>query len=350
MSAYKRITKKREYRFQLSSDDSGIPDDYLSITEIFTNPKCALPGFSADTWCIGEKRLKDMRRKCFENTLLRLRTSKAERFDKYWNGNIDAINQLGLNEFAKLSFFSDLASVMMAFENRVKTKYVDISSKHKVISFGIRKTLYRKYYDSLAVALKTGQDPKPVNLYDPKKKRRNDVFYNTQQTTIVFDGPDGGKPHYVELNKNEVFLAYEKWCKLNGITKKQGLYNAMLLMMKEFPIKDMDSLEEIRAFKKYHKYKDNIRTEEIVVRSNDPSEWSSIKIKLPMSVKDKIENIIKLYNHDLSNVWKKNMTLSSFGLQALVYYIKNIPLKYSDPQAYHEYMEVKDAEEYNKTL
>lgn len=344
-ATYKRVTKSREYRFWLSENDEYVPDNYLSLTEIFTNPNCRLPGFTPEEWCIGKKKLKELRREIFKATLIIMRTTKVERFDVFWNGNIDAINQSGINEFVKFPFFIELASVMMAFQTNVETKWVNVNSKRKIISFGIRKTLYRKYYDSLMEAYKNGTEPKPVNLYDPKKRKRNDVFSNTQQTTLVFQGVDSNHNHYVELNKNEIFLAYERWCKLNRRTKKDGLYLAMLYIMKQFPCEEMDSLEDIRA-----KIKKNDKLQPVDIKSRDKYEKKRISIDAPMFLYDNIVNIIDRYNRDLENVGKKRITIMSFCQQALIYYIKNLPLKYTNPDMYREYMNAKEAAEYNESL
>lgn len=338
------------YRYFLSEKDEGVPDNFISITEIFSNPKCALPGFDAKQWCIGEKRLQYMRKSCFEKVRDRLRVSKAERFDNYWNGNLDAINQLGLNEFAKFSFFSDLAAVMMAFEDRKETIYMK-GSKRKYVSFGIRKDLYRKYYDNMKAYLQVGEEPKQINLYEPKKRRRNDFFCNTQQTTIVFDGPDGGKPHYVELNKNEIFVAYEKWCKVNGKTKKQGLYDAMLYMMEKYPSQEAGTLQDVKLYKrKNYRLSNDIALEEVIISSNDPSQIIKASFYIPCKVMDVVKNIIKRYNSDLDNAGKKNLTQGSFFLQAVMFYIKHLPLKYTDPKLYMEYSAAKEAEEYNNSV
>lgn len=348
--AYKLKTGTTQgYRYFLSEKDEGVPDNFISITEIFTNPKCALPGFGAEQWCIGEKRLQSMRKNCFEKVRDRLRVSRAERFDNYWNGNLDAINQLGLNEFAKFSFFSDLAAVMMAFEDRKETIYMK-GSKRKYVSFGIRKDLYRKYYNNMKAALLAGEESKRINLYEPKKRRKNDVFCNTQQTTIVFDGSDGGKPHYVELNKNEIFLAYEKWCKVNGKTKKQGLYEAMLYMMEKYPSQEAGTLQDIKLYKRKGWTDNDIPLEEVIIASNDPNQISKASFDIPCKVMDMAKNIIKRYNADLDNAGKKTLTQSSFFLQAVMFYIKHLPLKYTDPDLYKEYKLAKEAEEYNNSL
>jgi hypothetical protein len=329
------------FRMFLSERDEYVPEDFLSITEIFTNPKCALPGYDPEQWCLGQQRLKEMRRATFNAVRTRFWETKAERFDCYWNGNIDAINELGLNEFAKLSCFKDLAPVMIAFEERIETKY-EYGSKRKYISFGVRKKLYRKYYDSLKEALEKGEAPKAVYLPERKKRRTNSLYSSTQLTSIDLGTNENGTHFKVNINKNDTFLAFEQWCKLSGRSKKQGVYDAMQLIMEQKPVEGMG---DISAYAR----KTDIDKQEVIVKERS-AENVKVAFETPANILAQVEDIIRRYNTDPDNRGKQQLTKNMFITQAIAFYIKHLPLKYSDPIAYKEYMAIKEAQEYNDNL
>lgn len=331
---------KKQYKLYLSERDEYVPNDYLSITQIFTDGQCALPGFTADEWCIGEKALKKMRQKTFNNIKVRFKTSNAEFFNRYWNSNLDVINSLGLNEFARLSFFSELASVMIAFEERVATK---TGTKKKIISFGIKKSLYRKYYDNLKNALETSTEPYAIYLFDRKKNSRGNMACNQVETVMRFKCADG-KNRHIELTKNDVFCAFEIWCNAKGCTKKDGVYQAMQLIMREHPIAGQNETESFRK-------KTDLENEEIVVQYTGNERYKTLIAKIDESMAEKVKEIILRYNLDPDNLAKNNkLTQNDFLKQAIAYFIKHLPLKYTDAESYKEYMRIKQADEYNTRL
>lgn len=329
-----------KYKLVLSEKDQYVPDNYASITEIFTNPEYALPGYDPETWCLGEKRLKEMRTKTFAAVKKRFDYTQLKKFDSYWNHNLDAINQLGLNEFAKLSCFIELASVMMAFEERIEMS--TRKGKRKVISFGIKKDLYKKYSDSLKEAIETGQEPKKVKLYERKKKLLNDIFESSQKTTLCFEAGENGRKRYVEIDKNSIFLAFEQWCKLKGKTKKRGIYDAMLLMMQTNPA---DGLGDIKAYARTT----DIDRQEVIVLDESREDVGKF-FKCPLSLSKKMIDIVGRYNSDQDNIVNEKLTERVFIINAISFYIKHLPLKYTDPVAYKEYTSIKEAEKYNQEI
>lgn len=323
----------------LSTKDQYVPENYIGITDLFLNPKYALPGYSSEQWCLGYKILDEYRTKTFREIKKRFQISGARSFAKYWNGNLDAINSMGLNEFAKLSCFSELATAMICFEEVVKNKNND--NRRRFVSFGIRKDIYEGYAESLREALETGQMPNKVNLFDNRKKRLNDLFM-APLTSITFKDAQGHN-HAIQINKNEIFYKFERWCKIKGIQKKQGIYDAMVLMMEQNPV---DGLEDVKAFTK----DSGINSREVVLSTCEKS-GCFIQIKFPESITNQMRSIIRRFNSDPENkVKNKQLTTNTYITNAIAAYNKRMPLKYSDPIAYKEYLEIKKDAEYNNII
>lgn len=323
----------------LSTKDQYVPENYIGITDLFLNPEYALPGYSEEQWCLGYKTLDEYRVKTFREIKKRFQISGARSFSTYWNGNLDAINSMGLNEFAKLSCFSELATAMICFEQVVKNKNND--NRRRFISFGIRKDIYEGYRESLREALEKGDLPKKANLFDNRKRRLNDLFA-APLTSITFKDKDG-KNHAIQINKNEIFYKFERWCKIKGIQKKQGIYDAMVLMMEQNPV---DGLEDVKAFTK----NSGIDSREVVLSTCEKS-GCFMQIKFPESITNQMRSIIRRFNSDPENkVKNKQLTTNTYITNAIAAYNKRMPLKYSDPIAYKEYLEIKKEAEYNDII
>lgn len=328
--------KKPRYLYFLSEHDELVPDGYLPLAQIFTDPKCTLPNYTPDEWCIGETALQKMRKETYEEVRKRFRITKAERFDRYWNSNLAAINTLGLNQFERLPCFSNLADVMVAFQSLVDTQ---AGKKKNVISFGVKKTLYRKYYDHVQEAVQNGVEPCRITLRDSKIKNNGNIIASTQRTYIAFTGKDEcGKR--IPLEKNEIYNSFSEWCKLQGITKKQGVYSAMMLIMSQNPIEGM---QDIKAYKR----ETDIGLEEILIDTGI-EDMGNMNVKIENSIINTIDAVINRFNRDVENCDKKRLTKSMLIKNAVMYYLQHLPLKYTDPQAYREYMEAKKMEEYNR--
>lgn len=316
----------------LTSKDEYVPEGYIGIYSIFSEPKYALPGYSQEEWCLGYKTLDEMRTKTYKDVRKRFDLSGAYNFDKFWNGNLDAINDIGLNRFVKLPCFSELATAMICFETQ---KELNNGRKRKYISFGIKRDIYARYYRSLSDALKTGELPKKVNLYDRKKRHTGELF-NTPTAQINFDG------NVVSLSKNELFLMFEQWCKIKRKKKKQALYEAMELLMKKDPV---DGLDDVKLFERDI----DIRNREVVLNLAKDEE-NTYMIKVPEQISKDMQAIISRYNQDPENCAKEKLTTSTYAAQAIAAYNKRIPLKYLDPIAYREYLEIKEAQRYNENI
>ena len=58
--------------------------------------------------------------------------------------------------------------------------------------------------------------------------------------------------------------------------------------------------------------------------------------------------IVKRFNFDPDNITKPKLNIHNYISQAIVRQNKSISKKYSDPEAYKEYIQLKEIEKYNK--
>lgn len=327
----------KTFDFYLSRNDEYVPDKYIPLSDFFLNPKYALPGYSEEEWVMGFKTLDEMRKKTFSQAKKRFVASGAKSFASFWNGNLDAINDAEINQFTKLSAFRELSGCMIAFEEKI----ISVTNKrnNRFISFGILIDNYEKYAESLRNAILNGSIPEKVNLYDPHKRRLNDLFASPT-THFEFDGKDRKSQHKVTVNKIDLYYEFERWCKIKGKNKKQGLYEAMQLLIEQNPIETQDTEN---VFTKRNEF----GSLECVISSRESGEVGTT-IKMPAPVYDNAVAIIRRFNSDPINVSKNNLTMSVYASQAVAAFNKRVPLKYSDPVAYKEYLAIKQEEEYNK--
>lgn len=328
----------KPFDFYLSKNDEYVPDKYIPLSDFFLNPKYALPGYSEEEWVMGFKTLNEMRKKTFSQAKKRFVTAGAKSFASFWNGNLDAINDSGINQFAKLSAFRELSSCMIAFEERI----ISATNKrnNRFISFGISKDNYNKYAESLRIAIMSGSIPEKVKLYDNHKRRLNDLF-SAPTTHFEFDGKDRKSQHKVTVNKIDLYYEFERWCKLKGKTKKQGIYEAIQALLDQNPINSDDSQNVLTK-------RNEFGSLECVISSRESGEVNAT-VKMPASIYDGATAIIRRFNSDPANISKNRLTMSAYVSQAVAAFNKRVPLKYSDPVAYKEYIAIKESEEYNNS-
>lgn len=321
----------------LSNYDETVPENYIGIYSLFSDKKYALPGYE-ESWCIGEKPLSKMRRETYKAVKKRFDKCGADNFAKFWNGNVDAINDIGLNRFARLNVFEELATAMMCFENTVPNK--TNNGKRKIISWGIRIDLYRNYYRSHLESVRTGNPPKKVSLYDAKKKRRGNICRFPQ---IKFEFMENGQNRVVRVDDNAVYEQFCHWCKVKKISKKSGLYQAMKLIMEQYPSAEVKDLA-------HYEKKCDLDYCEIVVPEVSTESDVSVQFRMSRELHDQVMRIIQRYNSDIENIGQPPMTLEKYMIQAAELLNIKSPLKYSNPKLEKEYREAKEAERYNKIV
>ncbi len=331
--------KNEKYTIALTFTDETVDNGYIGIYSLFTDKKYALPEYDAEEWCLSEKRLRELRFKTFNEVKKRFKQSGVKSFSSFWNGNLDSINGLGLNEFDKLLCFNELSSIMVCFEKVVENKRVE--GKRIMVSFGINKDMYREYYQSHLIALKTGEKPKKVKLYDRKKRLRNDLFQGKQIKADV-----GGIE--VKVSNNALMEQFEHWRKLKGLKRTEAIYMAVENLLEKYP------LSEVKDRNVYRKDTDvnNKNTFEIIIANQaiDEEETKNINVKIPINVYNKMKAIIARYNNDIDNIAKPELTVKSYTTQAINHFNNSIPLKYSNPKEYQEYKEIKEIQEYNNRV
>lgn len=317
------------------SEIDVVPEKYIPITEIFSNPKYKLAGYTDNEWVIGKKTIYELRRKTFYQTRKKFHEIGSKSFALFWNGNIDGINELGLNEFFKLSAFRELSSCMICFEEKIVSQINKRNNRY--VSFGILKSNYEKYSESLRVAYENGDFPKPVNLYDPHKRRLNDLF-NSPKVTLKIDGDKRKNQHAISIYKTDLYYRFEKWCKDNGKNKKEGLYAAMQALLKDEPTTKLENPKNTAQ---------QFSSLESPISIRETGEVS-LCIKIPALVYDTAMAVIRRFNSDPNNISKKKLSTSLYAAQAIADFNQRVPLKYIDPIAYKEYLEIKEIEKYNE--
>lgn len=328
-----------EYSYTLSEKDEYVPEGYIGIYELFSDRKYSLPDVEPEKWCIGEKKLHQMRMEAFHAVKKRLEMCKASDYARFWNGNLDAINAIGINPFGNLLCFKELSTAMICFQQTVENK--SNKNKRKIISFGIKDSIYREYYKERKRALLYGVEPEPVNLFDSHKKRTGNVF-KLPQAVFAFDTEESGK-QMMRVKKNALYNMFEFWCKAKGIQKIDGLYQAMQLLMQTFPVKGM---KDIGAYER----KCDLDYVEVLVPEQTVEESVSTTVWIPKTVHMKMRQIIENHNLDKANIGKPPMNNEKFIIQAVDMLNRKSPLKYSDPKAYKEYLKAKATQERNKRM
>lgn len=328
------------YRTDLTFKDETVDDGFIPIYELFSDSKYALPTIGKDKWCINENKLRRMRLETYREIKKRCELCGATSYAKFWNGNLDSINELGLNKFAYVAGFGELANIMLCFEKKVKNQNND--KYRRLVSWGIRKSTYREYYMSQREALETGNPPKEVRLYEAKKKRAGNVF---KQAIRNLEFKEDGKEYTLHVNENAVYRQFEHWCKIKGIEKKNGIYQAMRLIMEEEPVTSGE-LKELGAYER----KCDLDYSEILIPETTGKKYIEIRCSIPKSVHTKMKEIIKRHNSDIDNIGKPCMTVDKYLTQSVELLNQKAPLKYSNPELYEKYIEAKEAQEYNKMV
>lgn len=324
----------KKIRTIMSKKDEYVPKGYIPIYSLFFESKYRLPQYTEEEWCLSPKKLYELRHKTFVEVNKRRELANAISFADYWNGNLDNINSLGLNEFDKLFVFSELSKVMICFE---KTLVSSMNNKRKEISWGINEELYREYYRAQLNALKTGEKPQKVNLYDKHKNRKNNLF-KVLKTEVVI----GDSKNKIKLEKNALFEQFQVWCSSQGITLTQGCCIAIENLLKDYPISQVKN-REVYARKTELDY-----MEVVVTDVDDTQEFKTFNLKIPKELYMQTSQIVKRFNFDPDNITKPKLNIHNYISQAIVRQNKSISKKYSDPEAYKEYIQLKEIEKYNK--
>lgn len=329
----------KKFEFYISRKDEFVPDNYIPLTELLLNPEYALPGYSKEEWVMGYKALDSMRKKTFNQTKRIMDSLGIRSFSYFWNGNLDAINEKGMNEFYKLSSFRDLCSCMIAFEEKIVSQKNE--RNNRFISFGISKTNYNKYYNNLKKSIETGTIPKKIRLADSHKRRSSDFSFNPK-VTIGFSGENSSIDNKIVIDKIDLYRQFEEWCRLKGKTKKHGIYEAIQCLLSQSPITQDEQKNILSA-------KNPFSSLELGI-SEKKEGTSHTAIEIDSDVYEKSKGIIRRFNSDTENISKKKLTFSAYVSQAVAAYNARVPLRYSDPIAYKEYLEIKEAEKYNQSI
>lgn len=323
----------------LTYKDETVGEGYIGIYELFTDPKYALPQYTADEWVLSEKRLRELRFNTFRNVKKREELSNANSFANFWNRNLEAINSLGLNEFDKLIVFKNLGQIMMAFEKVVDNKHSQ--GKRRMVSFGIKLETYRKYYQMCLDAKKAGTEMGDVKLIDSKKRSGRDLIVERYMKAMV-DGVE------VRVQNNALMQQFEHWRKLKNLTRAKAMLLAVECLMEKYP------MAEIKDRKCYQKVTDinNEELIELIVSKEYENDGGQVfvSLKIPEKLNKQVREIILRYNNDPDNITKTQLSMQTYIIQSLMLMNSKVPLKYSNYKAYQEYSDIKNIEEYNQKV
>lgn len=306
----------------LSEQDETVPDSHIGMYALFSNKKDPAVYMS-----------EKQRQKIRSDTFLAVKKI----YDKYgspdyadfWNYNLDAINQLGLNKFANHAKIAPVCGIIECFEQKVKTK--TNGKPRNIISFGINiKRLTDYLFELKRYKLGAGPFPAPPELPADQKKSEEAVMFGTARLGL---GDGAGIP----IAKNALYYQFVHWCTLNNVTRKQGALMALEYFIQGHPTEGLKDIEEYRVNTEFTK------TLEAPTAIEDGERKMTVKIQAPIFSVAK--GIIRRYNSDIANITKETLTFDGYVNNALHLINQHMPLKYRDPEAAAEQEKIQQMKE-----
>ncbi len=305
----------------LSKCDEGVPADHIGLYEMFViSPQVRR--------LYGENKAQEMRKKSYENVEKLFYEYGSGDYAKFWNLHIKQINYRGDNEFAKFAELKDVCEYIKAFTRTIKVQ----GKSRREISFGISLKLLKDYKEKKEKALAEGKKFVPPLRVNNKGWDRDSITFGEQQFNM-------GKKIQVKVAKNCLYNRFEHWRKIRNLTRPKALLLALDAVVKYYPEKGIKPLEEYHVKTVY---------DDVYCDSEEQGlEEKPIRMSVAGSVYEQMVDIIFRYNFDPNNKTNKLLTISNYVPQAIKLMNEKMPLKYSDPDAFKEYMllqkgEVKD--------
>lgn len=311
---WKRQKRGRTYIPPLLSDkDEFVPDTHIGMYQLVTNPKDPAI-YMAELQC------QKMRKETFDAVATLYKKYGSPDFQIFWNYNLEAINELGLNKFTTHTRLLPIVGIMECFEKKMKLK--SNGSMRYVISFGVEKKKLSDYLREVKFSKKTGKEVPPprLELKHPNKSRDLILFGETILKT------EGGN---LVIDKNAVYNQFSHWCSLNGVTKKTGATMALKFFVENHKIDGLGDVEDY-----------DILTEldrpVLAAKRKTENIDETIKVRIDGNLLAKAKDIVKKYNRDVANIAKETLTMAGYINNAIHLLNEHMPLKYRDPELYEQ--------------
>lgn len=314
MSSNNQWRKRRSVRIPplLSDRDELVPETHIPLFSLVTNPKDPAI-YMSPAQC------QRLRRQTYDAVAAIYKKCRAPDFQEFWNYSLEDINESGLNQFARHPKLAPVLGIMECFEKQMHLK--SNRSLRYIISFGFNKEKLAAYLSNVKRAQETGEGVPLPRLDLRPRKTRDLIFFGETRINV-----DGGS---VKTDKNAVYRRFADWCRLSGVTEKNGATMALNFFMDNHPIKGLKDLPN---------YDIITEIDRGVLAAKKPSTWSdeAVKVNLDGTVLAKARHIIKQYNRDIDNLDKENLTIESYINNALHVMNQNMPLKYRDRHLYEQ--------------
>lgn len=329
MSNYKWEREKRGKYYippLLSDKDDFVPETHIGMYRLLTNPKDPAIYMS-------EAQCQKLRHETFDTVNTLYKKYGSPDFQIFWNYNLEAINELGMNKFGTHSKILPVIGLIECFEKKMKLK----SNGHYryIISFGIDKERLKRYFYEVRRAKQYGGEVPPPKLVLKRNKTRDLVLFGEAKLSA-----GGGR---MIIDKNAIYNQFSHWCSLNGVTKKTGATMALKYFIENHPIDGIEDLENYDVFTEFDK-------PILAAKKKDKAFDETIKVKMDGEVLRKANEIIKLYNRDVANIAKETLTLDGYANNAFHLLNQNMPLKYRDKELYEQKMQLELMEKNAKTM
>lgn len=296
----------------LSEQDEFVPDTHIPLYKLVTNPKDPAI-YMSEAVC------QKMRKETFDNVHTLYKKYGSPDFQIFWNYNLEAINELGLNKFGTHTRLLPIIGLMECFEKKMKLK--SNGQMRYLISFGINRDKLTDYLREVKLSKKTGKEvPLPKAEFKGNKSRDFILFGEAQIQA------GGGQ---LLIDKNAVYNQFSHWCSLNGITKKTGATMALKFFVDNNPISGLGDLEDYDIFTELDK-------PVLAMKKKNEGPPEVIKVSVDGTVLGKARDIIKRYNRDVANIAKETLTIHGYVNNALHLLNQNMALKYRDPEMWEQ--------------
>ena len=303
----------------LSLKDEYVPDDCISIYEMFI-----LSSNMKNLY--GEKVAKELRKKTYNNVLKLYEEDGADDYTKFWNFHVEEISEMRLNEFAKFEPLEPYCRYIEAFKKKKKSN----GKIRWVISFGIKKSTIEKFLEEKERCRREDIPFIPPTIKKGRKPIKEMIDFGTYQLYT-------GNVNEISIEKGALYERFKKWAALQGITLREAGLMAINSVIDLYPV---DDLEELSDFQKITVFDKNYLAKKDVFKEIKP-----YKANINGETFCKAEKILYRYNLDPTNVCKeKNM--NQYVNEALELMNSKMPLKYSNPDLYEQYKELKDQKEF----
>ena len=304
-----------------------------------------------------EKHLRQIRKESFDELKKLYLESEYNSIAKYWNDNIEQITDLGYNKFVENKGLRPIANLIECFEAVIEKPFYKSNQENKCIavgnkprhyvSFGVRVEYLEPYLNSLI----NGDNPPKI----PKKHKitrtaRDRHLMKRWRTFLGEDKVTGQKTMQIVGHRTALYDMFCEWCKITNTAKTNAIEIALELLLKEYPIESLPSLEYFEEKKKTimdYIVDENHTTKKKNNRNGNPQ----ISFSLEPQIIDTIDKVVKNYNKSGERAKTGLINKSQIVNIALKDYFekrKDFTLKYGNPKLYEEFKNLKKAKEYNQ--